>query len=387
MAWDTNSPMNNSKRRPEWWPQNEAWTPERWQKQRGFFWRGILVFALLFALVFGVCTLIFWSSIWYFSTADREFSQLPRPEFPPVFQPRGRLPFFPFTCGWLIVAFVGVSILIRIARRMLAPMNDLMRAASRVEQGDYSARVEIRGPRDVRDATRAFNAMVTRLQHNENQRRRLMADVTHELRTPLTVIQGNLEGVIDGIYPADESHLQPILEETRVMSRLIEDLRTLSLAEAGTLKLQKEHVALDELIEDVVVSFCGQATIAGVSLQTQIDNPLPQLDLDPTRIREVLSNLIANALRYTPSGGAISIKAKRGEGDVRVAVIDTGKGIVAEDLPHVFDRFYKSADSRGTGLGLAIAKSLIEAHGGEMSATSEIGKGATISFSLPYERP
>lgn len=379
--------MNNSKRRPEWWPQNEAWTPERWQKQRGFFWRGILVFALLFALVFGVCTLIFWSSIWYFSTADREFSQLPRPEFPPVFQPRGRLPFFPFTCGWLIVAFVGVSILIRIARRMLAPMNDLMRAASRVEQGDYSARVEIRGPRDVRDATRAFNAMVTRLQHNENQRRRLMADVTHELRTPLTVIQGNLEGVIDGIYPADESHLQPILEETRVMSRLIEDLRTLSLAEAGTLKLQKEHVALDELIEDVVVSFCGQATIAGVSLQTQIDNPLPQLDLDPTRIREVLSNLIANALRYTPSGGAISIKTKRGEGDVRVAVIDTGKGIVAEDLPHVFDRFYKSPDSRGTGLGLAIAKSLIEAHGGEMSATSEIGKGATISFSLPYERP
>jgi signal transduction histidine kinase len=193
--------------------------------------------------------------------------------------------------------------------------------------------------------------------------------------------------VIDGIYPADESHLQPILEETRVMSRLIEDLRTLSLAEAGTLKLQKEHVALDELIEDVVVSFCGQATIAGVALQTQIDNPLPQLDLDPTRIREVLSNLIANALRYTPSGGAIYIKAKRGEDDVQVAVNDTGKGIDAEDLPHVFDRFYKSADSRGTGLGLAIAKSLIEAHGGEMSATSEIGKGATISFSLPYEKP
>lgn len=379
--------MNNSKSRPEWWPQNEAWTPERWQKQRGFFWRGIVVFALMFALVFGVCTLIFWSSIWYFSTADREFSQLPRPEFPPVFQPRGRLPFFPFTCGWLLVAFVGVLILIRIARRTLAPMNDLMRAASRVEQGDYDARVEVRGPRDVRAATRAFNAMVVRLQHNENQRRRLMADVTHELRTPLTVIQGNLEGVIDGIYPADENHLQPILEETRVMSRLIEDLRTLSLAEAGTLKLQKERVALDELIEDVVVSFSGQATIAGVSLQTQIDNPLPQLDVDPTRIREVLSNLIANALRYTPSGGAIYIKAKRGEDDVRVAVIDTGKGIDAEDLPHVFDRFYKSADSRGTGLGLAIAKSLIEAHGGEMSATSEIGKGATISFSLPYERP
>jgi signal transduction histidine kinase len=124
-----------------------------------------------------------------------------------------------------------------------------------------------------------------------------------------------------------------------------------------------------------------------VALQTQIDNPLPQLDLDPTRIREVLSNLIANALRYTPSGGAIYIKAKRGEDDVQVAVNDTGKGIDAEDLPHVFDRFYKSADSRGTGLGLAIAKSLIEAHGGEMSATSEIGKGATISFSLPYEKP
>ncbi len=233
--------------------------------------------------------------------------------------------------------------------------------------------------------------MTAKLEFNGEQRKRLLADVTHELRTPLTVIQGKLEGVLDGVYPRDETHLRPILEETQLMSRLIDDLRTLSLAEAGALRLQREPTDLAALLEDAATAFAGEAARKRVSVVTDVAGALPQLEIDAVRIREVLSNLIVNALRHTPAGGVIRIEARPDSDGVAVVVSDTGSGIAPEDLPHVFERFYKSADSGGSGLGLAIAKGLIEAHGGVITADSAVASdvqsgaksGTRIRFTLP----
>ncbi len=283
------------------------------------------------------------------------------------------------TLAVVIVAFAVA----RGIRRLVIPLGDLIDAAQSIEAGDYGTRVRPRGPRELRSLARAFNAMSARLETSEEQRRRLLADVTHELRTPLTIMQGNLEALLDGLYPADAEHLEPILDETRVISRLVDDLRTLSLAEAGALTLHREPTDAAQLVTDSVASFRGQADAAGVALVTAIDTALPQLEVDPVRVREVLSNLLSNALRYTPRGGSVRIGATKLDGQVRVSVHDSGPGIAADALPHVFDRFYKSEESRGAGLGLAIAKSLVVAHGGEIEAISESGQGTDMRFTLP----
>jgi signal transduction histidine kinase len=289
----------------------------------------------------------------------------------------------------LLAILVVLGVILRLLRHVASPVGDLMDAAGRVADGDYSVRVDEHGPGEVRSLARAFNSMAERLQAHDRQRRDLLADVTHELRTPLTVIQGNLEGLLDGVYPLDEDHLQSILEETHVMSRLIDDLRTLALAESGALKLQREPVDMGALIDEVMASFQAQADKAGVALVYETSPDVPALDLDAARIRQVLSNLVANALRYTPQGGKISVRCSiegKGAGSVQVAVSDTGAGIPPDDLPHIFDRFYKSPDSRGTGLGLTIARNLVLAHGGEINAASEAGKGTTMRFTLPLPR-
>lgn len=294
----------------------------------------------------------------------------------------------PATVIAVVFVFAGLLIVGRAFRGFALPIGDLVAASSRVADGDYSARADERGPREVRSLARAFNSMTARLQASDQMRRAMLADVTHELRTPLTVIQGNLEGLLDGVYPRDDAHLQPILDETRVLSRLIDDLRTLALAESGALQLQREPIDLALLIGETVASFQTQADLAKVALNADIAANLPMLNLDPARIRQVLENLIANAIRYTPSSGKISVQCSVDSvqpKSVVVSVSDTGRGITPDELPHIFDRFYKSRDSRGTGLGLAIAKNLIVAHGGEISAQSELGKGTTIWFSLPIE--
>ncbi len=209
--------------------------------------------------------------------------------------------------------------------------------------------------------------------------------MTHELRTPLTVIQGNLEALLDGVYPADPAHLTPILDETQVLSRLVEDLRTLSLAESGALQLHRESTDMGILVSETTTAFRASADRAGVELRVTLPNELPLLNLDPVRIREVLTNLVANALRHTSPGGVIHLSGEVTEPHLTLSVSDTGSGIPPERLPHIFDRFYKSDESNGSGLGLAIAKSLVTAHGGEIAATSEgvAGRGATIRFTLP----
>jgi len=241
----------------------------------------------------------------------------------------------------------------------------------------------VRGPRELRALARAFNAMLVRLQRSEDQRRRLLADVTHELRTPVAVLQGNLEALLDGVYPADADHLGPLLEEMQILSRLIDDLRTLSLAESGALELHREPTDFTVLVGDVLASFRAEADVAGVSLHSEVPEDTPLVDVDPLRTREVLVNLVANALRHTPRGGEVRVVAGVVDGTLRLSVSDNGSGIGAEDLPHIFERFYKSSDSAGSGLGLAIARNLVLAHAGQIDAESSLGVGTTMRITIP----
>ncbi len=307
---------------------------------------------------------------------------------------------FPVVGVFLALMIVMVVLAGTNLRRMSVPLDDLLAASNRVAEGDYSARVEEKGPPEVLSLTRAFNSMASRLEVGDQQRRALLADISHELRTPLTIIRGNLEGVLDGLYPADEASLRSILEETQILSRLIDDLRTLAQAESGTLQLRREPADLSALIRDAVAALKSQAEAGGVQIETSLPESEPTAEVDPERIRQVLSNLMSNALRYTPRGGLVRISltlsdlnAASDSAEERgwprrstvVSVRDSGPGIAPVDLPHIFDRFYKSNDSHGMGLGLSIAKYIVEAHGGEMHALSEAGQGTTISFSLPFD--
>jgi signal transduction histidine kinase len=287
----------------------------------------------------------------------------------------------------LLIVFAGLVFVAGSLRRLARPVGDVIEAVGRVADGDLTTRVAVRGSREGRALARAFNAMASRLEAGEELRRRFLADVSHELRTPLSVVQGNLEALVDGVHPADEAHLVAILDETKVLSRLVEDLRTLSLAESGALALHREPIDAGALARETVDWFASQAEPLGVSLEADASTQLPQVDADPVRAREILSNLIANALRYTPRGGRVGVVVRADVSGVAIEVRDTGAGIAPEQIDRIFDRFYKSAESRGAGLGLAIAKQLVEAHGGQISATSVVGEGTTIRFTLPVEVP
>ena len=286
---------------------------------------------------------------------------------------------------FLIVLFLAMAMAFAMFQRTARPLGNALEAVEKVAEGDYSARVSERGPRQLRRLATSFNTMVERLQAAESQRRRLLADVTHELRTPLSVIQGRLEGVMDGVYPADEATLSAILDETRHMSRIIEDLRVLSLAESGALRLARGPVDLGEVADDALEAYRGAAETAGVSLRSEVPEDLPAADADATRVREVLENLVSNAIRYTPAGGSVTVGAGRdGSETIAVTVADTGRGVAADELPRLFERFHRSPDSPGTGLGLAIARDLVRAHGGELTAASAgEGRGTTMRFTLP----
>jgi two-component system sensor histidine kinase BaeS len=279
---------------------------------------------------------------------------------------------------------IGIFLIVRFIRRFASPIADVMEAAERVSGGDYGVRVDPRGPRDVRRLAGTFNEMIARLESNEEQRRRLLADVTHELRTPLSIIRGNVEGMLDGVYPRDDEHLGPIVEETKQMARLLDDLHTLATAEAGVLRLHRESVELGELIDDVIGAFAPGAVERQITLTARIPD-LAEADLDPIRLRQVLENLLANALRYTPPGGEIRIEVSSSSDAVSFAVTDSGPGVPPESLATMFDRFAKSADSGGSGLGLAIAKSLVEAHGGAIVSENRPEGGLTVRFTVPVE--
>ena len=261
----------------------------------------------------------------------------------------------------VILVAGGVAILfgIRLARGVGPPLDALVEAARRVEAGDYATRVpEVdRGPRELRDLVRAFNTMTARLEVDEVQRRRLLAEVSHELRTPLAVIQGNVEAIVDGVYPADAEHLGTVLEETRVLARLIEDLRTLSLAEAGTLALHREPTDLSIVAAEVARSFEQLAGTAGASIELELADDLPLLDVDPIRMREVLANLVANALRYVRTRwdgpDRRSLDAPTAS---RSRSSTTGRASPPSCCRRSSTASPSRRDSRGSGLGLAIAR-------------------------------
>jgi two-component system sensor histidine kinase BaeS len=285
----------------------------------------------------------------------------------------------------LAIIFVMVVVAISVGgmRRMTRPMGRLIDAASRIEGGDYSAQVPEEGPQDLRSVARAFNAMSARLKTIDEQRRSFLADIAHELRTPLSVIRGQTEAIADGLYPADAAHLSPILDATQTLDRLIEDLRTLVLTDAGNLVLHREPADLAAVARDAVDAFQAQAEAAGVTLSAELGELPLTVEIDPARIRSVIGNLLSNALRHTRPGGSIRVEGRMSGRQAVVTVADDGEGIPPELLPHVFERFVKGAGSPGSGLGLAIAHDIVTAHGGKLEVESQPGAGTVVRLSLP----
>jgi len=289
----------------------------------------------------------------------------------------------------VLVAFVIVTIF-NLYTRFGKPLEELFNAINAVGEGDLSIRVPEKNSDMFSDLIKRFNKMIGELERAEQQRRNLTADIAHELRTPLHIIQGNLEGLLDGVYQPTPEHINNTLDETQLLTRLVNDLQTLSLAETGQLPLHPTRFLLADLIHDLAASFSSQATSQGIDLKTSLANPKQELTADYDRLNQVMSNLISNAIRHTPKGGTVTIETGAGsseERSVRILVKDAGLGIPPEDLPFIFDRFWRGDKSRSerthSGLGLAIAKQLIYAHGGSIEAQSVVGVGSDFIIELP----
>jgi len=295
----------------------------------------------------------------------------------------GHAPSHWITLPLAALVVVGLFLSARWLWRSTRTIGALIDTADRVAGGDYSGRVEA-GSGQLGSLAAAFNEMTDRLRTDDERRRELLADVAHELRTPLQVIRGSVEGMLDGLYPADPDRLRPLLDQTIVMARLLDDLRTLSMAEAGVLELHRESVDPRAVAEDAVRAYRSVAEEAGVTLEATIAPDAPRLlEADPLRLAEILANLVANAVRHTPKDGRVGVHVTGGDRSTSFEVTDTGSGIPEDQLPFVFDRFVTAADTGGTGLGLSIAKRLVEAHSGAIEAKPASNGGTTMRFSIP----
>ncbi len=358
-------------------PHNWQHRPPRhfgphWRRNRRFiFWR--------FAIIFG-------GIVFFFLAAIGIIIYLIFGQANPDFSPATLLAILcgvPFAFMLLASLFGGLAF-----RRLGTPFADIMSATDAIARGDLSVRLREKTPGELGNLARRFNNMVAELERAEKQRRNLTADIAHELRTPLHIIQGNLEGMLDGVYQPTPENINNSLDETRLLARLVDDLQTLSLAEAGQLPLHPTRFLLADLLTDSAAGFESRAAAQNVDLRVDVPDPSPEIKADYDRLNQVLANLLANALRHIPDKGQIALRAEAIPDGVRIIVSDTGAGIPAEDLPYIFDRFWRGDKSRArtegsSGLGLAITKQLVLAHGGTISAESEPGLGTTFTIDLP----
>jgi predicted ribosomally synthesized peptide with SipW-like signal peptide len=291
----------------------------------------------------------------------------------------------------LVAGSAAVLLTLLLSRRILGPVEALTAAARKMEKGDLHQRVSVESKDEIGELAHAFNAMADGLARQEQLRRNMVTDVAHELRTPLSNIRGYLEAIKDGVATADQSTIESLHEEAMLLSRLVEDLQELELAEAGQLRLVRQPVSPAEIIERAVSAAQPILQDKGLTLRVDVPASLPMIHADPDRIGQVLRNLLSNAITHTPQGGEISVVARLTYGHVEVSVQDTGRGIPSKHLPHIFERFFRADRSRaratgGAGLGLAIVKQLVELHGGRVWAKSIQGKGSTFAFTLPVKQ-
>jgi len=293
--------------------------------------------------------------------------------------------------GVLVGGAVAVALALMFARGILRPIHALTAAARQMERGDLSQRVVVDGRDEIGQLGHAFNAMADGLERTERLRRTMVTDVAHELRTPLTNLRGYLEALRDGVTAPRPEVIESLHEEAMLLSHLVDDLQDLTLSESGRLTLQRQSVDPHALLSSAALALRPRASDAGIDLVVQAGSDVPRVDADPQRIGQVLRNLVANAVQYTPPGGTITLAVRRQADTVAFEVRDTGCGIEPEHLPNVFERFYRADPSRarstgGAGIGLAVVKQLVEAHDGTVGVTSTRGAGSCFVFKLPYER-
>jgi len=310
----------------------------------------------------------------------------------------------------LVNAALAVGLIVVVGallnRRLSAPLQRLAAAARAVAAGDLDQQVEAGGSTEVAQVGQAFNEMTAALQEAETLRQNMVADVAHELRTPISVLQGNLWAILNDAYPLEKAEISRLYDETRLLSRLVEDLRELALADAGQLHLNLCPTDVAQVIRHTVDNFALATEVQEVSLTAQLPDDLAPAQADPDRVAQVLRNLLINALRHTPSGGLVTVSASSVAKDLEIAIADTGEGIAPEDVPHVFERFWRADPARtrseigaeerlagtcpvrtvqgGTGLGLSVAQSLVKAQGGRIWVESTPGEGTVFRFTLPF---
>jgi two-component system OmpR family sensor kinase len=293
--------------------------------------------------------------------------------------------------GALVAVGLGLLLGLAISRTLTAPLQRLAGAARAVANRDFSRRVAVEGSAEIAEVARAFNEMTATLEQSEQTRQNMVADVAHELRSPISVIQGNLRAILDDVYPLDKAEISRLYDETRLLSRLVDDLRELALADAGQLRLNVRPIDAAQVIEATLDNLSLAAEAQEIALTAQLPAQLPTVQADADRLAQVLRNLLVNALQHTPLGGSVTVSAAPAGNSVEIAVADTGEGIAPDDLSHVFDRFWRADRSRArgdrwtgnTGLGLSIAQSLVEAQGGHIWAESTPGKGSIFRFTIP----
>lgn len=295
----------------------------------------------------------------------------------------------------LSATIVALAASLLISRQVVAPVRRMLLASQRIAEGHYEERVHVTGNLEQGDQDElgqlalSFNRMAAKLEQVEGMRRQLIGDVTHELRTPLTSIKGSMEGLMDGVLPANEETYQQIYLEADRLQRLVDDLQELSRVEAKAYELRLKPTSVAHLIETAVVRLKWQYEEKNVLIEQDFAENIPPVQVDEDRMVQVLINLLGNALQYTPSGGKVSITASPKDREIQISIRDTGVGIAPEHLPHLFTRFYRADKSRsraggGSGIGLTIAKHLVEAHGGRIWATSAgLNEGSTFMFTLP----